>query len=74
MENTGVICPVCWMSVFEKSKDYVICHFCGWENDDDFLGGGSNDLPLDAYQKRYMKYVSENPQYIWLRDQFPGEQ
>lgn len=71
MPKMNIPCPVCGKSIFNKENDYDICKHCGWENEDDFDGGGANDLSLLEHQKRYQDYMELNPHYIWKIHGFP---
>ena len=64
-------CPVCGKYEFEDKCSYDICPYCGWEDDgseEDFEEIGANDLKFLDYKKRYRKYTSQNPNYMWEKD------
>lgn len=69
--KTNIPCPVCGKYTFNKTADFDICKFCGWENDDFYESGGANGLSLSEYKKRYDGYIQLNPKYIWKRDGYP---
>lgn len=77
MKNVGYYeCPVCGKYKFNKEGDYVICKYCGWENDpvmnaDPGYEGGANDLSQIDYRLRYNYYVKQNPTYHWALHGYP---
>jgi hypothetical protein len=70
MTNEKLVpCPVCNSLVF-LAKDYpgsyVICKFCGWEDDfiqvsNPTMAGGANDVSLDQAKENYIKYGTSDP-------------
>ena len=71
MKDDNLLCPVCGKFRFTEYCDFDICKYCGWENDDEYDGGGANSLSLEEFKKRYQKYVELNPAYYWEKDGYP---
>ena len=71
MPRMNIPCPVCGKYIFNQYKDYDICKYCGWENDDWFEEGGANYISFEDYKKRYEAYLELNPKYIWTHDGLP---
>lgn len=69
----GRLCPVCGRFAFAQRASFVICPFCGWEDDplqteDPTLAVGANELCLNDYRARYETLLAVDPAYCWKTD------
>lgn len=65
-------CPVCGRTIFEEYDSYVICEFCGWEDnalqeEEPDLGGGPN-ASLNDCRKQYQEKIKADPNYTWAKE------
>ncbi|MBP5287565.1 MAG: hypothetical protein J6Z08_06690 [Elusimicrobiales bacterium] len=66
-------CPVCGKYKFQHNIS-DICPYCGWEDDDDYTGGGANHFSLEKFRARYYHYLSIMPKYMWKNQGFIEEE
>jgi hypothetical protein len=72
MQKNIVECPVCKALVFDKNDfpgSYVICTFCGWEDDnlqyyDPNYKGGANNVSLNEARENFKKFGVSDPEII----------